>query len=121
MHKQVLIVEDDRAISDALSDLLESEGYSVKCAFNGQEGIDALNSLDHPPCVILLDLMMPVKDGFQFRIEQLKIPTFSEVPVVVMSADGNIREKKARIGAAEYIKKPVDIDTYLNVVKRFCG
>lgn len=117
----MLIVEDDRAISAALCDLLESEGYSVKCAYNGQEGIEALNELDQSPCVILLDLMMPIKDGFQFRTEQLRIPSHSEVPVVVMSADGNIREKKARIGAAEYIKKPVDIDTYLDVVKRFCG
>lgn len=120
-HKQILIIEDDRSISDALCELLESEGYSVQCAFNGQEGLDALQGARTLPCVILLDLMMPVKDGFQFRNEQLSNPKISSVPVVVMSADGHIQEKKARIGALEYIRKPVDVETYLKVVSRFCS
>lgn len=120
-HKQVLIVEDDRGISDALSELLESEGYEVACAYNGDEGIKLLSQAKTSPCLILLDLMMPVKDGYQFRKEQLLDPVHKDVPVVVMSADGNVTEKKGRIGAQDYIRKPVDISTYLNVVKRYCG
>lgn len=120
-HKQVLIIEDDRSISEALAELLESEGYLVQCAFNGQEGLDTLSKSTSLPCVILLDLMMPIKDGFQFRNEQLLDPKISGVPVVVMSADGHVQEKKARIGALDYIRKPVDVETYLRVVARFCN
>jgi CheY-like chemotaxis protein len=65
--------------------------------------------------------MMPVKDGFKFREEQLQEEAHKAVPVVIMSADGNVSEKKARIMAQDYIRKPVDINTYLNVVKRYCG
>lgn len=119
-HKQVLVIEDDRSISEALSELLQSEGYTVQTAFNGQEGLDILQNSITLPCVILLDLMMPVKDGFQFRNEQLQNPKISGVPVVVMSADGHVQEKKARIGALDYIRKPVDVETYLKVVSRFC-
>jgi CheY-like chemotaxis protein len=118
---QILIIEDDRSISEALSELLQSEGYSVVTAFNGQEGLDLLVKSPVLPRVILLDLMMPVKDGFQFRDEQLRNPKIAGVPVVVMSADGHVQEKKARIGALDYIRKPVDVETYLKVVARFCG
>src|SRR5262245_35335645 len=118
--KRVLIIEDDRSISESLSELLESEGYAVEVAYNGQEGLEALNKAPILPCLILLDLMMPVKDGFQFRAEQLQDPRISQVPVVVMSADGNVQQKKARIGAAEYIRKPVDIEVYLDVIRRVC-
>jgi DNA-binding response OmpR family regulator len=120
-HKQVLIVEDDRGISEALTELLISEGYQVACAYNGEEGIRLLGEYKQSPCLILLDLMMPVKDGYQFRKEQLLDPHHKDVPVVVMSADGNVTEKKGKIGAQDYIRKPVDISTYLKVVKRYCG
>ncbi len=116
-----MIIEDDRGISDALSELLESEGYTVSCAYNGEEGLKLLGQSKSSPCLILLDLMMPIKDGFQFRQEQLLDPQHKDVPVVVMSADGNVAEKKRRIRAQDYIRKPVDISTYLNVVKRYCG
>lgn len=120
-HKRILIIEDDQAIREALVDLFESEGYQVERAVNGQEGIERLTSAQSLPCVILLDLMMPIKDGFAFRKEQLENPKLSNVPVVVMSADGHVHEKKQRLQAKDYLHKPVDIDVYLDVVKRYCG
>lgn len=120
-HKQVLIVEDDRAISDALSKLLVSEGYNVSVAYNGEEGIQILNQSKSSPCLILLDLMMPLKDGFKFREEQLQLADHKTVPVVIMTASENINSKTERLHVQDYIRKPVDISTYLNVVKRYCG
>ena len=72
-QKSILIIEDDRDILEVLKDLLESEGYTVSTAENGKMGIEVLQALNEPPKLILVDLMMPIMDGLQFRQEQLKI------------------------------------------------
>lgn len=115
----ILLVEDDRDILEAMQDLLETEGHLVQCATNGQEALDLLRKSIHPK-LILLDLMMPIKDGFQFRKEQIQDPNLAHIPVVIMSADGQIEKKLHQIGAHEYLKKPVDIDIVLETVKRYC-
>lgn len=120
MSKKVFVVEDDQDIREALTDLLESEGYEVTTAENGQIGIDKLSAASHLPDVILLDLMMPIKDGFQFYAEKSAIPEFSDVPVIIMSADGHILDKQRQLKAQAYIKKPVDIDHILKVVDHYC-
>jgi CheY-like chemotaxis protein len=113
----VLIVEDDDSIRETLRIVLETHGYSVSTAANGKEGIDLL--LKTPlPCLILLDLMMPVMDGWSF-VEALEQETaLAAIPVVVVTA---FSEAKRSIKAKEIIKKPVDIDLLLSVVKRYCG
>jgi CheY-like chemotaxis protein len=109
------VVEDDLDIRQSIIELLEDSGYQVKSAANGLEAISVLQS-GFSPGLILLDLMMPVMDGFAFRSEQKKDGRWESIPVVVMSADGNIVEKQARAEAAAYLKKPVDIDDLLDVV-----
>lgn len=118
--KKILIVEDDESILESTKDLLESEGYIVECAKNGEEGLQILRKNNPFANLILLDLMMPVKDGFQFRIEQEKDPKIAGIPVVIMTADGHVEEKKEKIGARAYIQKPVDIEVIVEVVKRCC-
>lgn len=120
MNKKVFVVEDDQDIREALTELLESEGYDVTTAENGQVGIDKLSAASQLPNLILLDLMMPVKDGFQFFAEKTAHPILSSVPVVIMSADRHILDKQKKLQAKAYIKKPVDIDHILKVVDEHC-
>lgn len=124
MKKWILLVEDDRDILFAIQDLLETEGYEVRCAQNGLEALELLlkiETTENFPSLILLDLMMPIKDGFQFRQEQLQNPALAPIPVVVMSADGQVEKKLQRIQTTNYIKKPIDLDLLLSTVARFAG
>ena len=117
--RSVLIVEDDFDVRDALSQLLEFEGYVVAGAANGQEAIDHLRSTPRP-AAILLDLMMPVMDGFQFRSELMHDPTLASIPVIIISADASVAEKAARMGATAYLRKPIEVDALLHTLERFC-
>lgn len=115
--KKILIVEDDADIREVLVQVLEFEGYQVVSAENGREALDRLN-IGEPPGLILLDLMMPVMDGWRFRDAQLQDPKLAGIPVVVLSADGNLQQKASIIHAAGYLKKPVELETLLNTVGR---
>src|SRR5947207_15447872 len=86
----ILIVEDDFDIREALTQILEDEGFQVRCASNGREALEVATS-GPAPRLILLDLMMPVMNGWQFRAEQLKDPRLAEVPVLVISADPHLQ------------------------------
>src|SRR4051794_38724785 len=90
--RTILIVEDDAATRDALSIVLGDEGYTVVGVANGQEAIHHLHSAA-PPNLILLDLMMPIMDGWQFRRAQVQDPRLDSIPVVVLSADGDLKRK----------------------------
>lgn len=117
--KHILIVEDSKDIQSLLAQLFEGEGYALSQAYNGQQALDMLRAMPEPPAMILLDLMMPVMDGFAFRHEQEKDPKLAIIPVAVMTADANIQSKSMKIGAAAYVKKPVsDIETLLEVTAR---
>jgi CheY-like chemotaxis protein len=119
--KVVLVVEDDADIRSSLETLLKLEGYAVRLATNGQEALDALAQKPHP-CIVLLDLMMPVKDGFQFAQERKAIyPELNFIPTIVMSADGHVREKQTRAGAQAYLRKPVDVEELLLTVANLCS
>ena len=120
-NKKLMIVEDSMDIQLILKDLFTGEGYDVACASNGQEALDLLKSLEDLPQLILLDLMMPVMDGFQFRDEQTKDSRFSKIPVFIMSADTNIQTKKIKTAATQAFKKPVDIDQLLEATRRHYG
>jgi CheY-like chemotaxis protein len=115
----VLVVEDDYDIRATLSEILESEGYRVVGAAHGAEALAYLQG--HPkPCLILLDLMMPIMNGWQFRVEQRLNPDLRDIPVVVISADSNVREKAASIEANGFVGKPIDLDELLDEVQRIC-
>lgn len=112
---RVLVVEDHADLREMLAVLLESEGYEVQTAGNGAE---ALNSLSEArPSVILLDLMMPVMSGDEFRERQLADPRYRDVPVICMSAAHDGRERCERIHATQYFQKPVDFDRLLGAVR----
>ncbi|ALK99485.2 MULTISPECIES: response regulator [unclassified Massilia] len=110
MHRTILIVDDDADIRDVLSDFLEDEGYAVATAANGREALAHLQA--HPQTsVVLLDLMMPIMNGFQFRTEQKADPAIAAVPVVVMTASGALGS--GTIDAREVLAKPLDLERLL--------
>lgn len=117
----VLVIEDDDDIAEHVRLLLEHEGYRVVVTPNGRAALEALSQPNPLPSVILLDLMMPVMDGYEFRKAQLADPRIAKVPVVLITADSFVAEKAARTGAAAALGKPFDIDQLLGVVKRFAS
>jgi CheY-like chemotaxis protein len=115
---RVLLVEDDPDVSHALSEVLTDEGYSVALASNGLEGMEYLRTQE-PPAVILLDLMMPVMDGYEFRTLQRAEPRFADVPVLVISA-GAMDERIDAMQLAGALKKPLDLQALLDAIARCC-
>jgi len=112
--KRILIVEDDVDTQESLRLTLEGEGYTVSVAGNGQEALEQLISTDLPS-LILLDLMMPIMDGWEFRKRQRTHPRFSSIPVVAVSAHrpgGN----GASLDVAAYLMKPLDLDQLLATI-----
>lgn len=118
--RRVMVVDDDREIRDVLRRLLQFEGYEVASAANGREAMASLRRAGDS-CLILLDLMMPVMNGWEFLTEQRQDPELASIPVVVISAIGNAREKAASLEAADYLDKPLDYDELLEAVNRHCG
>src|SRR4051812_3367595 len=115
---EILIVEDEEAIRETLKLALELAGYSVTTAANGQEGLDALRAMG-PPRLILLDLMMPVMDGWTFAERLRADAVLASIPVVVVTA---FAEKAGSLKLARgFIKKPIDFESLLRMVERFCG
>src|SRR5687768_645517 len=103
--KGILVVEDDNDIRETVQQILELEGYQVFTAANGKEALDALEHIPHP-CLILLDLMMPVMNGWQFLEAKQRNAVISTLPVVVVSA---VAEHVKNVTTV--VKKPPDIDT----------
>ncbi len=118
--RRLLLVDDDPAIRETLADLLNDEGYEVITAVNGRDALTRLRALGSRPCVILLDLMMPVMSGSEFYDELRHDPVLADIPVIVISADGNARWKVQSMGS-EFIAKPVRIETVLTAVEQHCA
>jgi CheY-like chemotaxis protein len=117
----VLIIDDDKAILDGLGELLENEGYRVATATDGRDALQLLRS-GLRPCVILLDLMMPGMDGWDFRHEQIKDDDLRDIPVVVITAAGfSEASVKAQFEDIEFVPKPPPWQTLLDAVRRRCG
>jgi CheY-like chemotaxis protein len=113
----VLIVEDDEDLRDMMAQMLTIEGFDASTAANGREALDYLHSTAKPQ-VILLDLMMPVMDGWEFRRQQQADPELAPVPVIVLSALDPARA--AAVDAAAFLKKPLDFDRLLELVRQHC-
>ena len=114
---RILVVDDDPSACEALSTLLEDEGYDVAHAPNGQIALNHLKSSPSPNAIIL-DLMMPVMDGWEFRRHQQRDAAFASIPVVVVSA---LREPAAIEGVAAILTKPLDVDRLLGIVSEICS
>ncbi len=117
--RAVLVVDDDRDVREAVREVLQDHGYDVQEAGNGQEALDLLRARSTPPCVILLDMMMPVMDGWKFREAQCNDPSLCEIPVVVLSAgtDHGV-ETPAPL---DFLRKPVQLPPLLEAVARYCA
>jgi len=120
MARRILILEDAPDICSTMKELLEMEGIEVICASNGLEAIQYLESTSPRPDLILLDLMMPVMDGYAFRAEQRKRPELASIPVVVMTAATDLHAKVKDLEAEGLLKKPFkDIATILKTIEPF--
>ena len=118
--RPILLVEDDEDIRDLYGLVLRRNGYTVHEAENGKqalEQLDQLDQLDDPPCLVLLDLMMPVMSGSEFLKVVEDSDRLTELPVIVLSAAGKASDVP---GAKRFIRKPVDPDLLLGVVREFC-
>ena len=114
----VFIVEDDVDTREMLAKFLELEGFQVEVAINGKQALDRLGA-GTDASVILLDLMMPVMDGWEFRRRQAQDARLSRIPTIVVSAAG--RDRMAQISADAYLSKPVDMDELLQRVSELCA
>ena len=116
----VLLVEDDHDSRDALQTLLTVHQHEVVCAGDGDEALSLVRR-GFEPCVILLDLMMPRKSGWQFRDEQLRAPDLARIPVVLLSGAGALADKAKALGVTEYLDKPIDVTVLLAIIDRHCS
>ena len=119
MRGNVLVVEDDPELLLGLSEVLESEGYCVTRARNGLEALGRLRGGTRPS-VILLDLMMPIMNGWQFRYEQRQDSDLAKIPVLVVSAKSDSRQHALWLEADGYISKPIDVNALLDALSHCC-
>lgn len=115
----ILLVEDDPDLRQDLAYLIEYEGYAVETASNGREALERLASMTRP-CVIILDLMMPVMDGWELRAELLKLPELADVPVVLLSGVADVQSQAQSLKAVDYLTKPVDLKRLYAMVSAYC-
>jgi CheY-like chemotaxis protein len=117
----VLVVEDHTDTREMIAALLTAEGFAVVTAENGQRGLERL--LHTRPCLVLLDLMMPVMTGWEFRRAQLSLPDsdLAAVPVLLLTAVPDADREADRLHAADVIAKPLDFDQLVATVKRHCS
>jgi CheY-like chemotaxis protein len=111
---RVLVVDDEAAIRTALSDVFKVEGFDCRLASNGREALSILSGWGAD--LIVLDLMMPVMDGWAFRHEQIAAPAVRDIPVVVISARQPHDARDADLAPAAVVAKPFDLDELVNTV-----
>ena len=116
MRPRVLIVDDDPDLRELMALMLTGEGFDTDIASNGQDALDKAH--DNPPRVIVLDMMMPVMDGWTFRAHQKYCVTLAAVPVVILS--GVPLARLRNVGAAATLQKPFDNDELIAAVRALC-
>ena len=111
LSRRVLLIEDESELRDVVLMALDTEGYETQVARDGGEALAILQ--EWRPVVILLDLAMPNVDGWGFRARQLADATVADVPVIVLSAGVNLRDRTAALQATAIMPKPFDLDVLL--------
>ena len=111
--RTVFVVEDDLDLSDVVAEILRDAGYDVVCAFNGAEALQYLRR-NSAPSVMLLDLFMPVMDGWQVLKEVEGDSALSRIPVIVMTAIG---QQSPTVPNSRLLRKPMDIDSLIGEVR----
>lgn len=120
MSRRLLVVDDDDDLRESLELLLARRGYEVETAADGQEALERLRR-DDPPCLILLDLMMPRMDGWQLRAELAKDQRLAEVPLVLLSGAQDIADEARSLAADDYLVKPVDLRRVYALADEYCS
>ena len=117
----VLVVEDHDDTREMVAALLEAEGFTVITAENGRRGLERL--MRERPCLVLLDLMMPVMTGWEFRRVQLSLPDsdLAAVPVLLLTAVPDPEKVAAQLDAVAVIPKPLDFENLVATVRRHCA
>lgn len=115
-HQNILVVEDDIDIRSALVQILHMEGHTTAEASNGKEALEYIRN-NPAPCMVLLDMMMPVMTGRQFLDAFKNEPDNAKVPVVIISA---VADRIDTTGAKEFIKKPLEVSKLLEVISKYC-
>ncbi len=118
MNHRVLVVDDDDDLRWTVCELLQDAGYEPIGASDGRAALDELKRQGKDCCLVLLDLMMPTMDGWEFRAAQMQDPAIADVPVVVMTAGRNLDLNP--ISAADILYKPIGLDRLLEAVGRYC-
>jgi CheY-like chemotaxis protein len=113
----ILVVDDDDEIREVVSEVLVERGYQAVAVADGQQALSCLQSAASPPCLILLDIMMPVMDGVAFRRQQLTDPQLAPIPVAVVSA---VHPPDHDFQGAVMVHKPLQLQTLLRVVAERC-
>jgi CheY-like chemotaxis protein len=117
----VMIVEDDRDVRETMAEILTDAAYQPLLASNGKEALEHLRTAATKPCVILLDIMMPVMNGWEFRAQQRNEEALNAIPVVVITAHADASRAAAEMEAAGFLRKPVKLESLLASVSRFCS
>ena len=118
-HRPLLLVEDDDDVRDAMAASLRDEGYVVAEAENGRLALDWLQR-NGDPCLVLLDLWMPVMSGMELREKMVEDPRLAALPLVIVSAAGDGTARAEEMGAIGFLRKPLDLQDLLATVERFC-
>ncbi|OGR78131.1 MAG: hypothetical protein A2X32_01880 [Elusimicrobia bacterium GWC2_64_44] len=121
MSSTVLVVDDDKNVCDIIRAELGGQGYATVVAGNGQEALAYLRSAALRPSLILLDLMMPVMTGWEFRRVQQEDPALSDIPVAIITGLPDVREKAEALGAVDVLTKPSRVEPLTELVSRFCS
>jgi CheY-like chemotaxis protein len=116
-HK-ILVVDDDRDIREVLSETLADAGHDVVTATNGQEALEVLREGGPAPCLVLLDLMMPVMDGYVFLERRKQDPALAAIPVAVITAGRSIDWD--RLEGTTVVPKPLRLAHLMSVIEKFC-
>src|SRR5687768_5472999 len=112
----VLVIDDDAEIRQALTEILEDESYTVRVAANGREALDCI-ARGFCPDVILLDVMMPVMDGWHFLSARLRHPQLVEVPIIIISAGFDAEREAQKVGVFEFARKPLHVDDLIDRIE----
>lgn len=116
---RILVVDDDPDLRRSLAEVLEEEGFEVSCARNGEEALRALEG--SPPSAILLDLTMPVMDGWAFRARQRSDERLAHIPTVVISAAYSDPRSVSILEPDAFLAKPFEVSRLTETLQRICG
>lgn len=114
----ILLVEDDEDIRESVKEALEDHDYVVYGAGDGCDALEQLRSMALRPDLVLLDLMMPRMNGAEFCEEIAKVGAWAGIPVILLSADAQIRAKATALRAADYLQKPIRLSVLLETIAR---